>query len=63
MGERLDSLGESARMGGRLVLDSSSGVIQGAMIAGWPLVMLGLSVYVAVALVRIPRMILRGDNV
>ena len=60
MGERIDDFKETAKQTGTVVIDSTLGVVQGFMLAAWPVILLSAAAVITVALVRLPRQILGG---
>lgn len=57
---RIDDFKETAKQSGTVVIDSTLGVVQGFMLAAWPVVLLSAAAVITIALTRLPRQILGG---
>ena len=62
MGERLDDLSDSVKQSGTVILDTTTGVAQGVIVGAYPFLMMATVAMLTVALVRLPQMLLRGDE-
>ena len=60
MGERIDDLKETVESAGEVFLDSSTGVLQGVLLAAWPVILMSTVSVVSILLVNIPRRVLGG---
>ena len=57
MGERLEELADTAKDAGTVVLDSTTGVLQGFLLGAWPVILMS-----TITLVKLPRRILAGSE-
>ena len=62
MGERLDELTDTGKDAGTVVLDSTTGVLQGFLLGAWPVILMSTVAVLTITLVKLPRRILAGSE-
>ena len=62
MGERLEELADTAKDAGTVVLDSTTGVLQGFLLGAWPVILMSTVAVLTITLVKLPRKILAGSE-
>jgi hypothetical protein len=62
MGDRIDGLTASVKEAGEVIADSSTGVLQGVIVATYPVFLMATVALLTVAVVRLPRRLIGGDS-